>query len=207
MYDIDLFDNAASVVTSLHSQGRKVLCYISAGTWENWRPDASSFPASVQGRSNGWPGEKWLDIRRIDILGPIMQSRLDLCRAKGFDGVEPDNIDGYQNSTGFPLNYQDQINYNTYIANAAHARNLAVALKNDVDQVNDLIPYFDFALDEQCFQYNECDTLVPFINAGKAVFEVEYKLSTGSFCPQANSLNFNSMQKHLSLDAWRLACR
>jgi hypothetical protein len=207
MYDIDMFDNPASVVTSLHNQGRKVLCYIDVGTWENWRPDAKAFPASVQGRSNGWPGEKWLDIRRIDILGPIMQSRMDLCQSKGFDGIEPDNIDGYENDTGFPLSYQDQINYNTYIANAAHARNLAVALKNDVGQVNDLISYFDFALDEQCFQYRECDTLVPFINAGKAVFEVEYKLSTGKFCPQANDMNFNSMKKRLSLDAWRSPCR
>lgn len=208
MYDIDMFDNDASVVASLHAQGRKVICYISAGTYENWRPDASSFPSVVLGNAvSGWPGENWLDIRRIDLLGPIMTARLDLCKSKGFDGVEPDNIDGYTNGTGFPLTAQDQINYNTFIAHAAHARGLSIALKNDVNQVQALLPYFDFALDEQCFEYSECSTLTPFISAGKAVFEVEYNLSTSQFCPQANAMNFNSMQKNLNLDAFRIPCR
>jgi len=207
MYDIDMFDNDASVVAALHTAGRKVTCYIDVGTWENWRPDASQFPASVKGKNNGWPGEKWLDIRRIDILGPIMKARMDLCQAKGFDAMEPDNVDGYTNSTGFPLTYQDQIAYNTFIASEAHARNLAVALKNDLDQVGDLLPSFDFALNEQCFQYNECNLLTPFISANKAVFEVEYKLNTNKFCPSANAMNFNSMKKHLSLDVYRVPCR
>jgi hypothetical protein len=208
MYDIDMFDNDASVVASLHAQGRKVICYISAGTFENWRPDAASFPAVVKGSAvSGWPGENWLDIRRLDILGPIMQARLDLCQTKGFDGVEPDNIDGYTNGTGFPLTAQDQINYNSFLANEAHARGLSVGLKNDVGQVQALLPYFDWALNEQCFQYSECSTLAPFIAAGKAVFEVEYSLSASQFCPQANALNFNAMQKNLNLDAFRIPCR
>src|SRR5450432_2807467 len=38
MYDIDMFDNHASVVASLHTAGHKVTCYIDVGTWENWRP-------------------------------------------------------------------------------------------------------------------------------------------------------------------------
>lgn len=208
MYDIDLFDNDASVVASLHAQGRKVICYISVGTFENWRPDAASFPAVVLGNAvSGWPGENWLDVRRLDILGPIMTARLDLCKSKGFDGVEPDNVDGYTNGTGFPLTAQDQINYNIFIANQAHARGLSVALKNDVDQVQALVPYFDWTLNEQCFQYSECSTLTPFTAAGKAVFEVEYNLSTSQFCPQANALNFNAMQKNLNLDSFRIPCR
>jgi hypothetical protein len=207
MYDIDLFDNDASVVASLHAQGRKVVCYMSAGSWENWRPDADQFPASVKGRNNGWPGEKWLDIRQIDILGPIMQARLDLCQAKGFDAIEPDNVDGYSNRTGFPITYQDQLTYNRWLADEAHKRGLSVGLKNDVEQVNDLLPWFDWTLNEQCFQYRECDTLQPFIDSGKPVFNVEYKLKTSQFCPQANAMNFNSMKKNLDLDAYRVACR
>lgn len=207
VYDIDMFDNGASVVASLHAKGRKVVCYVDVGTWENWRPDASKFPASVKGRNNGWPGERWLDIRQIAILGPILEARLDLCAAKGFDGVEPDNVDGYSNSSGFPLNYSDQIKFNTFIAGQAHLRGLSVALKNDLDQVDDLLPNFDYAINEQCFEYQECSSLLPFIQAGKPVFEVEYNLPTSSFCPSANSLDFNSMKKHLGLDAWRQACR
>jgi len=208
MFDIDMFDNPATVVAALHAKGSKVICYVSAGTWENWRPDANQFPASVLGKKvSGWPGERWLDIRQIGILGPIMEARMDLCKSKGFDGLEPDNIDGYENPTGFPLTSQDQISYNTFLSTQAHARGLSIGLKNDVDQVNDLLPYFDWALDEQCFQYKECSKLVPFINGGKAVFEVEYRLSTSKFCPQANAMNFNSMKKHLNLNAWRIPCR
>jgi hypothetical protein len=206
MYDIDMFDNDASVVTALHNAGRKAVCYIDFGTWENWRPDAAKFPPSVKGSSNGWRGEQWLDIRQINTLAPIMEARLDLCKAKGFDGVEPDNIDGYSNSTGFPLTYQDQIAYNQWIAGAAHTRGLSVGLKNDCDQVPHLEVSFDWALDEQCFRYQECDALSPFVSAGKAVFEVEYQGSTATFCPVADALGFNSMKKCLSLDAWRQDC-
>ncbi|HLJ34057.1 MAG TPA: endo alpha-1,4 polygalactosaminidase [Ktedonobacteraceae bacterium] len=207
MYDVDMFDTSASVVASLHSAGRIVICYIDAGTWENWRPDASKFPNSVKGKNNGWPGEKWLDIRQLSILGPIMQARMDLCKSKGFDGVEFDNVDGYTNNTGFPLTYNDQLNYNTWLANQAHTRGLSVALKNDLGQIHDLLPYFDWVLDEQCFQYTECGKLVPFIQANKAVMEVEYNLAPSQFCPKANALNFNSMKKHLNLKAYRVACR
>jgi hypothetical protein len=207
MYDIDMFDSPAATVAALHAQGTQVVCYIDFGTWENWRPDANQFPTSVLGSENGWPGEKWLDIRQISILAPIMEARLDLCKSKGFDAVEPDNIDGYENSTGFPLASQDQLNYNEWIATQAHARGLAVALKNDVDQVQQLLPYFDFMIDEECFRHHECNKITPFITSGKAVFEVEYSLSPSKFCPQANAMNFNSMQKHTSLDAYRVACR
>jgi hypothetical protein len=207
MFDIDLFDNKASVITSLRNQGKKVVCYFSAGSWESWRPDAEKFPAEVRGRRNGWPGERWLDVRRLDVLGPIMRARLDLAAQKGCDGVEPDNVDGYSNKTGFPLTYRDQLTYNVFLATEAHARGLAIALKNDLEQVNDLHPYFDFAINEQCFQYQECAALLPFIQSGKAVFNVEYELSTSRFCPQAKAMNFNSMKKRYDLDEWRATCK
>ncbi len=207
MWDIDLFDNSASVVATLHGQGRKVICYMSAGSWEDWRPDSSDFPESVLGNYlEGYDDERWLDIRQLDVLGPIMGARLDLCRDKGFDGVEFDNIDGYSNSTGFPLRAADQVAYNTWLANAAHERGLSAGFKNDLDQVTDLEPSFDFAIVEECFQYDECDLALPFIEAGKAVFEVEYSGTLESFCPQANAMGFMSMKKHQSLDAWRQPC-
>jgi len=200
LYDIDGFSTTASTVASIHAAGSKAICYISAGSWEDWRSDASSFPASVKGSSNGWPGEAWLDIRQISILGPIMEARLDMCKTKGFDAVEFDNVDGYSNKTGFPLTAANQIAYNTYLANAAHARGLSAALKNDIDQVKDLVSVFDFAINEQCFEYDECDTLKPFISANKAVLNVEYEGSTSSFCPKAKTLKFSSILKDLDLD-------
>ena len=205
-YDIDLFDNNASVISSLHSKGRKVICYLSAGTWENWRPDAGQFPDSVKGSGNGWPGEKWLDIRQIGTLGPIMEARMDLAVQKGCDAIEPDNIDGYTNGTGFPLNANDQLAYNRFLANAAHQRGLSIGLKNDIDQVSDLVNDFDWALNEQCNEYNECNTLTPFINAGKAVFNAEYTGNTASFCPKMNNMKISSIKKNLDLDAPMTPC-
>lgn len=213
-YDIDLFDNDASVVAALHAQGRKVICYVSVGSWEDWRPDQDQFPPSVLGNNyEGWPGEKWLDIRQIDVLAPIMRARLDQCRDKGFDGVEPDNIDGYTNNTGFPLTYQDQIDYNTWLANEAHARGLSIGLKNDSEQVGDLLPYFDWAMTEDCFADGDwCTDVEPFVAAGKAVFAAEYtdRLTISEFtnqvCPQASALGFSAILKDRDLDAWRRAC-
>lgn len=192
-------------MSSLHSRGRKVICYISAGSWEDWRPDANRFPSDVLGDSNGWPGERWLDIRRLDVLGPIMEARLDLCKSKGFDAVEPDNVDGYTNRTGFPLTSADQLRYNRFLADAAHARGLSVGLKNDLEQVEALLPSFDWALNEECFRYRECSLLRPFIDAGKAVFHVEYG-SDDSFCAEAKAMRFFSQRKRQSLDAWRSVC-
>jgi hypothetical protein len=211
MYDIDLFDNEASVVAALHRQGRSVVCYVSVGSWEDWRPDADRFPASVIGEAYaGWPGEKWLDIRQIDLLAPIIRARFDACRAKGFDGIEPDNIDGYANDTGFPLTFQDQLNYNLWLAKEAHGRGLSIGLKNDPDQVTDLLPYYDWALTESCFAEGWCNQVAPFVAAGKAVFAAEYTdtgITLEEFCPQAAALNFNVILKHRDLDAYREACR
>jgi len=208
MYDIDLFDTPQGTIDALHADGRVVICYFSAGSFEDWRPDANTFPESVKGAALGsWPGEKWLDIRQLDLLGPIMAARLELAQQKGCDGVEPDNVDGHANSTGFLLTYQDQLAYNMWVAEQAHARGFSVGLKNDLDQVEDLVQYFDWALNEECFSYNECDLLQPFIDAGKAVFGVEYDLPLYEFCTEANQMNFDWLKKNIALDAYRQSCR
>jgi hypothetical protein len=207
-YDLDLFDTSPQVIQALHEEGRKVVCYFSAGSWEEWRPDAEQFPPVVIGNDlQGWPGEKWLDIRRLDLLGPLMVARLELAVQKGCDGVDADNMDGYANATGFALTAQDQLNYNRWMAEQAHLRRLAVGLKNDLEQISELVSYFDWQLNEQCFQYNECDLLLPFIQAGKPVFGLEYQGDLQMVCPQANALNFDVLFKHLELDAWRVSCR
>ncbi|MEO5971548.1 MAG: endo alpha-1,4 polygalactosaminidase, partial [Bdellovibrionia bacterium] len=121
-YDIDLFDNLTSTVDAIHKGGAKAICYFSAGTCENWRPDASQFPREVIGKAvKGWAGENWIDIRNATVRR-IMSARLDLCKAKGFDSVEPDNVDGYTNNPGFPLTKLDQIDFNKFLAQESHAR-------------------------------------------------------------------------------------
>ena len=207
MYDIDLFDTDPNIITELHSKGQVVICYFSAGSYEDWRPDKDLFPDDVIGKPlEGWPGENWLDIRS-ETVKAIMEARLDLAVEKGCDGVEPDNVDGYQNDTGFPLTYVDQLHYNIWLAKEAHKRGLSIGLKNDLDQVNALHTYFDWALNEECFSYDECDKLTPFIEDQKAVFGVEYDLATSEFCEEANRLGFDFMKKKWELDAWRMPCR
>ncbi len=207
MFDIDLFDVPASTIASLKSKGKRVVCYFSAGSYENWRSDANQFPSSVLGNGlDGWPGERWLDIRNITALAPIMGARFDLAKQKGCDGIEPDNIDAYTNNTGFPLTGAHQIAYNKWLAEQAHARGLSIALKNDVDQLSQLEPYFDYAVNEQCWQYNECGGYKVFTDKGKPVFNVEYNLSTSQFCSKANAAKMMSMKKKLNLDASREVC-
>ncbi len=208
MYDIDLFDVPAATISDLKAAGRAVICYFSAGSWEDWRPDAAAYDAVLLGNPlDGWPGERWVDIRRMDLLGPILEGRLDLARSKGCTGVEPDNVDAYQNNSGFPLTAGDQLMFNGWLAGQAHQRGLSVGLKNDLDQIQDLEPAFDWALNEQCYEYAECDLLQPFIAAGKAVFGVEYSGNELIFCPYFNALDYSWLKKNLGLDAWRIDCR
>jgi len=210
VFDIDLFENDATVVATLHTKGAKVICYTSVGSREDGRPDTDKFPVEIVGKDYpGWPGEKFLDIRQIDKLAPIILTRLDLCKQKGFDGVEPDNIDTYNAETGFPLTYEDQLKYNRWLVEQAHARGLSIGLKNDGDQAADLVNDFDWALTEDCFNQNWCDQMKPFIQQGKAVFTAEYGdtgITLDDFCLRAKEMKFSAIFKNRGLDAFRKTC-
>jgi hypothetical protein len=155
---------------------------------------------------DGWPDERWLDIRKIGVLAPLLRQRLATCAAKGFDGVDPDNVNGYTNATGFPLTAADQLAFDRWLATEAHSRGLVVALKNDGDQAAALAGDFDAAVVEQCVEYDECSQYASFVSAGKPVFDIEYSRSPGSFCPVAAKLHFSIIGKHLALDAYRTHC-
>jgi hypothetical protein len=212
MFDVDLFDTPPATITALHDAGRKVICYFSAGSHEDWRPDADEFPpAAIGDPLDGWPGERWLDVRDPTVRA-IMQARLDLAATNGCDGVEPDNVDGWANATGFPLTADDQLDYNRFLAAEAHARGLSVGLKNDLEQIPELVDDFDWALDEECVSYDECELLMPFLAAGKAVFHVEYvddPVDGPALAEQVCAMvpaGFSTLIKTWDLDAWRLAC-
>jgi len=209
VYDIDLYADQ-SVIDALHARGVKVICYISVGSQENWRPDADQFPVEVLGKDyDGWPGEKWLDIRRIDLLAPIMRARLDLCAAKGFDGVEPDNIEIYDNDTGFPLTFDDQLAYAHFLADEAHARGLAIGLKNAADMVANSLSFFDFAITEDAFYYQWIGKMLPFIENGKPIFAAEYtdmNVDFSAACEWGREHNVNFILKNRILTAFRVTC-
>lgn len=208
MIEIDLFDTPTSLIRELQERQVIVICYFSAGTLERWRADANRFDDAVIGLPNtDWPGEFWLDIRQLDKVMPIIIDRLELAVSKGCDGVDPDNVDGYINRTGYPLSAQDQLQYNRQLANEAHRRGLSVGLKNDVGQTAELEPWFDWTLNERCHELNECHHLQPFVRAGKAVFGIEYLGDPGTVCLAMNALNFDWLMKKRELDDYRVACR
>jgi hypothetical protein len=199
-YDIDGFENSSTEVAVLHAQGKHVICYIDAGTAENFRPDYGEFPKSVLGKSNGWPGERWLDIRQLSVLEPIMAARFQMCREKGFDAVEPDNIEGYANKSGFPLTAAEQLTYDDWIAEEVHALGMAVLQKNDGEQTPELESHFDGALSEQCNQFGECADFAPYLAAGKPVLNAEYRLAPKRFCAADESAGIMGARFNLALN-------
>lgn len=217
IYNIDLFNTSEATISALQDAGHRVVCYFSAGSWENYRRDRDQFDRQDLGKIlDGWPAERWLDIRSPNVHR-LMTERLDLAAAKGCDAVEPDNVQGYLEDTGFDLDAEDQLAYNRFIANQARSRGLAVALKNSLEQVEELVDYFDFSINEQCFQYNECDYLMPFIEAGKPVLHAEYPAhndelslddpSVARFCEGAQQRQFSTLILPVNLDdSFRVAC-
>jgi hypothetical protein len=179
--EIDGFDASASDVAHLRARHIVAVCYLSAGTWESWRPDASSYPRALLGASDaGWAGERWIDVRRFvpaSALYRILARRVAMCRDKGFGAVDFDNVDGFTNHTGFPLTGAEQASFDEGLAALAHRAGLLVFLKNDVTQIKLLAPYFDGAVGEQCHVYDECGLYAPFERLAKPVLDIEYSAS------------------------------
>ncbi|MZR62339.1 endo alpha-1,4 polygalactosaminidase [Alcanivorax sp. DP30] len=212
LYVLDLFDTPESVIHDIQASGRRVICYFSAGTYENWREDRTRFRAAEKGRALGdWPGERWLDIRSQNVRH-IMTDRIELAARKGCDGVDPDNVDGYTNNTGFTLTYKNQLDYNRFLADQAHGKGLAISLKNDLEQVEDLVSHMDFAINESCHQWQECHLLQPFIDAGKPVFHIDYlhandPVARTRLCQTMNQQSFRSLTLPRALDdSYRFSC-
>jgi hypothetical protein len=208
VYDIDLFTNSAATIKDLHAKNRSVICYFSAGSYENFRPDSSKFQKSDYANGlDGWPGEYWLNTNSSNVRS-IMTTRLDMAVAKGCDGVDPDNVDGYDNNSGFDLTPADGINYMTFLAIEAHSRGLAIGLKNAGKIVNATLDMMQWQVNEQCTQYNECSNFRPFIDANKPVFHIEYpeetpKVTASSICGDGDAKGFSTVLKNMN---WMIGC-
>lgn len=204
--DIDAFSATPELIANLKAQGKIVIAYLSVGSLENYRPDANEFPESVVGNDyDGYPDEKWLDIRQIKLLAPIMEARFNMIKSKGFDGIEPDNMNGYQNETGFNISEEDAITYSRWLIEQAHSRKLSIGQKNSEELIPRLFDEFDWILTEDAYVDDFYEQLSPFIAAGKAVFLVEYtdKISSEDFqnkvCPSAASKKYSAVLKNRDL--------
>jgi len=201
--DIDV-NKSQDKIDRLHAKGIRVICYFSGGTIEDFRDDYNDF-ASVRGlvrnTYEAWPDENWLDFR-IDGIKPLLEKRIKLAASKKCDGIEVDNLDGYQMSEvkewNNPLTKQDTITFAKWLANTAHSYDLSIGLKNVVGIIDELSSYFDFAINESCVNYNECGLYKNFLAQGKAVFGVTYDgldNNLNALCKNLNNLNISTIVK------------
>ena len=215
VYVVDMFAQLQDKsIEPLQALGRQVICYFSAGTYEPWRPDAEMFAQFGLGKPYiGFDDENWLNINNPEIV-KLMVNRLNIAVTLGCDGVELDNVDAFVNDTGFNITQNDALIYSRIMANEAHKRGLAVALKNNVELVEDVVDYFDLLINEECFQYNECEGYLPIIEAGKPVFNAEYTelhindpVAREELCVISRGLGFQTLFLPLALDgSFRLSC-
>ncbi|KAM0457699.1 hypothetical protein ACHAPV_006594 [Trichoderma viride] len=218
IFDLDLFTNDAATFKTLQNDGKKVICYFSAGSYENFRPDKDRFQPSDLGKTlDGWPNEKWLKLSSPNVRS-IMSDRIKLAASKGCDAIDPDNVDGYQNDNGLNLTQQDSIDFLKFLQGVASSYNMSIGLKNAGDIIPQVIDFINFSVNEQCAEYSECDTFQPFIKAGKPVFHIEYPSGApnidasraAALCSDsgigAGSTKFSTVLKNMDLDGFVQYC-
>ncbi len=217
--DLDAFDTSAETVAALHAKGKKVFAYLSVGSWEEYRPDKDRFPKEVVGKNYpGWEGEKFLDIRAVDKLAPLMRKRFDMIARKGFDGIEPDNIDIYtedadeNNGTGFNLTLEDARKYAQFLIDEAHKRHLSIGQKNAPELTEAYGDLFDWALLEDPFYEKFAPVFKIYTEHDKAVFALSYLDNTSKekflreYCTQAVPLGYTAILKDRDLTAVETTC-
>ena len=201
--DLDPDNHSAAELAKAKAGGVKLICYISVGTLEDWRADVHAFPASVVGRTYGdWPDEKFLDVRALDVLLPLMTARFEKCRDLGFDAIEPDNMDVHDNESGFALAPSDTIAYVTKLAGIAHDMGLLIGQKNVPELTAQLVGTLDFAISESCHQDSWCMDLASYRTAGKPVFDAEYTdrpFDLDAACARARQLHISLIFKDRDL--------
>ena len=210
MIVVDLFDTPVATLRALQAKKIRVVCYLNAGAWEDWRLDAPLFPQNVIGAAyEKHKGQKWLNIRQ-PALRPLIESRLDLCRDMGFDAVQVDNVNGFEHPTGFSLTAGEQKAFNLWLAESAHQRGLGIGLTNTTSLAAELAPHFDWITMENCVAQRWCSEAQPFLDLNKPVFAIEYPMITmldvKEVCRAPNVAVLNLLFKPLNLGPKSIVC-
>ncbi len=228
LFGMDGLDVAPEYVNVVAATGASPWCYLSVGTAEEYREDYSAFvaldeaerAAGNEGVLGGvlpdWPDERWLNLRRADVLLPLMEARLSICEDKGFTLVEFDNMDGYSNDTGLDLTDQEARAWIASLIASAADRGLGVIHKNASELVTDLQPSMDALLLESCVLDDFCEeAALPFLDAGKPVMNAEYpeawsdqgrRFVLDDVCARSEQAGVSTLIKTLDLDARSIVC-
>jgi hypothetical protein len=203
-----------SSVKAIHAMGAHAICYVDAGTAENWRSDYHKFDPSEIGRQlPGWQGERFIDAvdwskpvpSRYETIETIMRNRIALCAKEGFDAIEADNVDAYTfgDLGGFRLSMAEEETYVERLIAAAHRDGLAFFLKNGIDGdtfLKTLAPLVDGEVNEQCWQFDECSPLRIFVREHKPILNVEYQhIASAKLCPKARAFPMATIRARLLL--------
>ncbi len=228
LMDVDGFDISASKVAEMKQKGIYTVCYLDVGSYEAGRSDFDQYKYDdykylLLEKDPDWP-EYFFDITDVfkpnSLLAKILKGRFQMCKDKGFDAVEPDNLQNDENvrgivtdlnPTGRKISTQQQIDFNGWVADTVHQYGLAVFQKNGPDKILSkdktgkmMVEKFDGILNEQCQEYStqgasECTPLAEYTKLGKLALNVEYKSSITLDCKLSNTLNINSLKKDLNL--------
>ncbi|NJL24615.1 MAG: endo alpha-1,4 polygalactosaminidase [Calothrix sp. SM1_5_4] len=207
LIDLDGFNVSAAKVAALKAQGIYTVCYINAGSYEDGRPDSAQYPAYLKIHYDSDWDEWFLDVKDVfkpnSVLAAILRNRIKMCKDKGFDALEPDNLQSDENAGG-KVTLQQQLDFNSWLADVAHEHGLAIFQKNGPDKIlkkdssgKMMVDKFDGILNEECQAYNECAPLAEYVKRGKLALNVEYDVRVN--CSTSNSLNINSIRKDLGL--------
>jgi len=170
--------------TSHPAPGVYNICYVNAfqtqayqdGWWKKHHPSLLLRRNGTLVEDPGWAGEIILDTStpaKRHALARVIGGWIAGCAKKGFDAVEPDNLDSNTRSHHL-LTVADNMDYAALLAKRAHQVDLAFAQKNDAELAAHWQKKvgFDFAIAEECQVYSEC---FHYLKAyGNHVIEIEY---------------------------------
>ncbi len=208
LYYIDPDFTSEAALGELRAAGRKIACYLSAGSYEPWRSDADEFPAEVVGNSlPDYPREQWLDITSA-VVRELIAARLDHLAAERCDAAVPTNLSAYEEDSGFAIDRALEVDYIRWLGQEVHARGMSVGLVTSEELSAELEPEFDWAYSQDCLTDTGCAGLQPFLDASKAVFIAEFgdESSAPAICANAEGTGFDVLVKDEALDAFRIAC-
>ena len=137
------------------------------------------------GDDPNWGGEYLIDISTAEKrqgAADWIEPMVEMCAAKGVQGVEFDNLDSWTRFDGTPLagdvpfGKAEAVAYATLLVALAHDNGLAAAQKNTTQikkgEARGVIG-FDFAIAEECGRYKECGAYRA--TYGNKVIVIEYR--------------------------------
>jgi hypothetical protein len=205
-HDVDVYDidylHPATLVAGLQAAGKRVIAYVPVGDWEDYRPDSDAFPEeALCGEIDGWP-ERYIDIRH-PVAVDLIKARIASAAARGFDGIEGDVVDLHLVDTGCATRITEaqMTAFLRDLVDYTHSLGLAYFAKNAAETAATWATFTDGVVVEEAYAYREADAYMPYVQAGKPVFAVEYGAGspTDAQCSDANARDYALYGTNLAL--------